>query len=87
MVLTVPQESSDLSGLFGLLAELKVRAWHARTCTPCMYARTRAPPHAYGTRMACAQEGHHVLECSATQCTLEQIFIAMASKSKLRKEE
>ena len=51
----VPQESSDLSGLFGLLAELK--------------------------------ESHHVLECSATQCTLEQIFIAMASKSKLRKEE
>ena len=30
---------------------------------------------------------HHVLECSVTQCTLEQIFIQMASKSKLRKDD
>ena len=27
---------------------------------------------------------HHVLECSVTQCTLEQIFIQMASKTKMR---
>jgi len=30
---------------------------------------------------------HHVLECSVTQCTLEQIFIAMASKNKMRNAE
>jgi len=28
-----------------------------------------------------------VLECSVTQCTLEQIFLMMASKSKLRTNE
>ena len=27
---------------------------------------------------------HHVVECSITQCTLEQIFIQMASKTKAR---
>jgi len=27
---------------------------------------------------------HHVLECSVTQCTLEQIFIQMASKTQMR---
>jgi hypothetical protein len=27
---------------------------------------------------------HHVQECSLTQCTLEQIFILMASKANMR---
>ena len=30
------------------------------------------------------QAGLHVSECSVTQCTLEQIFLLMASKSSLR---
>ena len=33
-------------------------------------------------QLAEAQAGLHVSECSVTQCTLEQIFILMASKSK-----
>ncbi|KAL1503435.1 hypothetical protein AB1Y20_011923 [Prymnesium parvum] len=35
-------------------------------------------------RLAEAREVHHVHECSVTQCSLEQIFLLMASKSKLR---
>ena len=36
-------------------------------------------------QLAEAQAGLHVSECSVTQCTLEQIFLLMASKSSLRK--
>jgi len=35
-------------------------------------------------RLAQAKQVHHVQECSVTQCTLEQIFLMMASKNKLR---
>ena len=35
-------------------------------------------------QLAEAQAGLHVSECSVTQCTLEQIFLLMASKSSLR---
>lgn len=31
-------------------------------------------------RLAQAKERHHVLECSVSQCTLEQIFLLMAKK-------
>ena len=33
------------------------------------------------------KQTHHVAECSVTQCTLEQIFIAMASKTKMRESD
>ena len=35
-------------------------------------------------QLAEAQAGLHVSECSVTQCTLEQIFLLMASKSSLK---
>ena len=38
--------------------------------------------HLFG-KLAEAQAGLHVSECSVTQCTLEQIFLLMASKSSL----
>ena len=35
-------------------------------------------------QLAEAQAGLHVSECSVTQCTLEQIFLLMASKSSVK---
>ena len=84
---TAPAPSSSAGRLVSFLRSRCPEAKLEELEPPCI---TFTVPTAASTlsqlfgHLAEAQATHEVSECSVTQCTLEQIFILMASKSNLR---